>query len=315
MFRKDMDVIWKEASTPEEYEAVFRFRYEEYFAAHAGLPGVDSVRRRVALPHDMLSRHIMALSPDGSILAAGTLTPASEPSIAAEWKEIFHFAHIAPLLADTVIISRVVVAAAVRRSPLFVQMSLHLAETAMQSGYRCSAHYCAPRMISLYERMGYRCYGCGGPMGLSFRVPMMLSIDAADDLRRSGSPIAALLPDGGADRTLLHKLFGICPELAEMPLCLLDPPSFRRRVAALCPQMKDAAPSRLRLLRRAGVFRMQAGCTLVRPDQDEGSFLLLSGALDAGGKTIFPGSVFSSGGVLITSSENSILASLPQQTR
>ena len=311
MFRKDMDVTWKEASSPEEREAVFRFRYEEYFAAHPGLPGVDSSRRRVALPHDIRSRHIMALGPGGRLLAAGTITPASDPGITPEWKDIFHFARIAPLLAETIIISRVIVAAAARRSALFVQMSLRLAKAAMQSGYRCSAHYCAPRMISLYERMGYRCYGSGSEIGPSFRVPTLLSIDAADDLRRAGSPIAALLPEGGADGARLQRLFALCPELAETPLCLLDPLAFRRRIAALCPGLEGAAPARLRPLRRAGVFRLPRGMALARPGQDEGGFALLSGALDAGGLKIAPGAFFRSGGGLITACENSILASIP----
>ena len=309
-----MDVIWKEASAPEEREAVFRFRYEEYFSEHASLPGVDSARRTVALPHDLRSRHIMALSPEGRILAAGTLTPASEPCIAQEWKDIFLFDRIAPLLAETVIISRVVVAAAARRSPLFLRMSLRLAEAAIRGGYRCSIHYCAPRMISLYERMGYRCYGSGGAMGTSFRLPMLLTIDSADALRRAGSPVAALLPDGGADDPHLQKLLGICPELAETPLCLLDPPAFRRRIAGLCPELADIPPSRLRPLRRAGVFRIPGGLALARPGQDEGGFLLLRGAMDAGGRPVIPGSVFRSGNSLVTAAEDSILASMPSST-
>ncbi len=315
MLRRDMGVTWKEASAPGEREAVFSFRYEEYFAEHTGLPGVDSARRRVALPHDMHSRHIMAIGPDGSLLAVGTITPASEQSIAQEWKDIFHFARIAPLLAETVIISRVVVSAAARGSSLFGQMILRLAAAAIQSGFHCSVHYCAPRMISLYERMGYRCYGTGGEMGLSFRVPMILSIDAAEDLRRAGSPIAPLLTSARTDETCLQTLLSLCPELTETPLCLLDPPAFRRRIASLCPLLADAPPDRLRPLRRAGVFRMPKGLALARTGQDEGEFLLLRGELDEGERRIIPCTAFRSGASLLKAAEDSLLASIPSNKR
>ena len=142
-------IAWGEASTGEEKEEVYGFRFRQYFLDKAALPDVDSGRERVWLPHDDFSRHLTARDAEGRLLAVGTATPADVPAISAAWKAIFDFRRIRPLLGELIIISRVIVAREARHSTLFGQMSLRLAALGIRSGFHCAAHYCAAAMIAL----------------------------------------------------------------------------------------------------------------------------------------------------------------------
>ncbi len=304
-------IVWGEAVSPEEKEDVYRFRFRQYFFSKTSLPGVDAAHGRVWLPHDDVSRHLTARDGTGSLVAVGSTTPASAPAISAEWKALFDFGRISSILDDMMIISRVIVSEHARRSPLFGQMILRLAGLGIQSGFHCAAHYCAPSMIALYERLGYRVLGYGSLLGDSFRVPMILSIDAMENLRRVHSPVITLLEAYSPDPARLRAITELCPEMARPPLCSLSKEDALLLFTKLCPSLRISGNARLHTLRRAGIFRIRQRCTLSRPGHDEGAFLVLKGCMADGESEMGPGTFFSSGSHLFTAREDCLLASLP----
>lgn len=289
-----MSIIWEKA-TPSNAEEVYRFRYEQYFAERDGLPGTDHEARRVWLPHDDRSWHFMARSPEGGVVAVGTATPAFEPSLYEEWKDMFEVPRLAPILHKMVLISRAIVAEEVRNSAFFGSLCLHLARTFTSEGYHYAAHYCAPAMVPLYERLGYRIYGHGKALhNGAFRLPMMLLIDDVPYLKSMRSPLGSLGRDAEANREWTELAMSTCPELARRPLCAMPDAERRAYLVGHCPALAEQ-PELLRTLRRGAVIALRAGDVLAPAGCDEGMFFVLSGLLEQEGEAAPAGTVLHTG--------------------
>ncbi|MBP3731347.1 MAG: hypothetical protein J6I40_07765, partial [Mailhella sp.] len=277
--QKSGSFLWIRASSPEEKEEVYRFRYAQYFAEKGDLPGVDHVHKRVFLPHDEYSVHVAVRDNHGNLLAVGTATPANVRCIIPEWQCMFDLAKLSPVSKDLVLISRVIVENSARLSPLFGQMSMHLASIGIENGFSYAAHYCAPCKIALYERLGYRCYGLGHSLGHFFRIPMIFAIDATDYLQRLRSPLSRLSGKRQANSEKVDSLLKLFPELSELPLCALSTEQRLQRLKRFCPGIASAGNTLLQALMKAGIFRLPAGAILARNGQNEGSFFLLQGSI------------------------------------
>ena len=198
MTDRPSSLLWEEARDRETREEIYRFRYEQYFFRREYLPGTDHDGRRVWLPHDDVSRHFLLRTQEGRIVAVGTATPADAPAVCDEWRTMLELDALHDILGLTTIISRVIVAAEERNGPLFGQMCLRLASLLLEEGFRFAVHYCAPAVVSLYERLGYRIYGRGKNLESgAFRLPMMLVADDVEHLRRVRSPLRRAV--GGGD--------------------------------------------------------------------------------------------------------------------
>ena len=288
---------WEQATTPEACEEVFRFRYQYYFAAHEGLPGVDHEAGRVFSPHDAHSIHFLSRDAEGRLLAVATATRASEPSLLPLWRTLFNLERLAPLdLSKIVIISRLVVRPEHRNSALFGQYFLHMADYCLRHGFVHAIHYCAPRLVPLYERLGYRLYGQGvnlpgtAEAEGAFRLPMILATCDHVHLMRVRSVFRALpsfRKEPSAEQAAEAELtLRTLPELARIPLCGLSAGQRLKLVRSLVPAVPDTA---LPALRHAAVLDLAAGQALARADQHEGLFFVLAGSLQvvAGGCEVF----------------------------
>lgn len=305
-----MSIVW-EMAEPSALEELYRFRYEQYFADREGLPGTDHEARRVWLPHDDRSWHFAARSPEGEVVAVGTATPASEPSLYAEWQAMFEVPRLEPMLSRLVLISRVIVAQEARNSALFGSLCLHLARTFTAEGYHYAAHYCAPALVPLYERLGYRLYGRGKSLDSgAFRLPMVLLIDDVPYLRSIRSPLGTLGRDAEANREWVELALRTCPELAKKPLCAMPDAERRSLLTGHCPELADK-PELLRSLRRGAVIPLEGGDVLAPEGVDEGAFFVLSGTLEQGGSAVQAGSVLHSGGPAVSAREDSLVISAP----
>lgn len=296
---------WEEAADSHSREEVYSFRYAQYFASREYLPGTDHRGHRVWLPHDDYSRHFLVRGEGGDVVAVGTATPASEPSLLPEWRNILDLPRLAELLAQITIISRAIVAEEQRKSFIFGELCLRLATLFLEEGYHYAVHYCAPGMVPMYERLGYRQYGRGGNLASGvYRVPMMLVADDMAWLRRVRSPFRTLNRDPEANRVWIEKAYALCPELALPPLCALAESEVMTRVRALCPALGALEPVTVRALRRGTFLSLRKGDVLAPEGIAEGSFLLLAGSLSSGGKYHSPGSTVRTGAAMVRAEED-----------
>ena len=272
LVRKDTVRI-DEAVTPAECEEVYRFRYGQYFAER-GLPGTDASLQRVFLPHDAVSRHFMVRE-DGKLIGIATVTPA-DAGICPEWRELLAFAHIESLLPQVVVVSRVVVEEGMRHSLVFGRLCLHLARQCMAQGFHYAVHYCAPALVPLYERAGYRQYARGRNLaGGPFRVPMMLVVDDAAYMRRIRALFRVLAgPRHPQASAWTEQAYAACPELRRMPLAGLRPAEREALLRRLCPALDHRAVELLGK-HHAALITLPAGCSVTAAQAGEECLFLL----------------------------------------
>ncbi|MBO4301257.1 MAG: hypothetical protein J5861_06605 [Desulfovibrio sp.] len=289
--------VWEEARDSHSREEVYHFRYVQYFSSREYLPGIDHERQRVWLPHDDSSRHFLARTDDGDVVAVATATPAGDPGLFPEWQEIFDLPRLWELVSKITVISRAIVAEQARSSAIFGKMCLRLASLFLEEGYHYALHYCAPGMVSMYERLGYRQYGRGRNLQSGvYRIPMFLVADDTDYMRRLRSPFRTLQRDFEENRGWIEKAFAICPELTISPLCMLSEKALAEKIQSLCPVLENKlTPSLVHALRRGSLLTLRRGDILAPAGINEGCFLLLTGSLVCGGGQQIPGSIFSTG--------------------
>ena len=310
MSGKPSSLLWEEARDNETREAVYRFRYEQYFFRREYLPGTDHDRRRVWLPHDDVSRHFLLRTQEGRIVAVGTATPADAPCIWKEWRTMLELDALHDMLGLTTIISRVIVSAEERNGPLFGHMCLRLATLLLSEGFRFAVHYCAPAMVSLYERLGYRLYGCGKNLESgAFRLPMMLVADDVRHLQRVRSPLRRAVGEGSAENVALA--LRLCPALAVTPLCAMEKNEALSRLTGLCPALESWPPEQVRHLLRGAVIPVPEGDLFAAEGVNEGSFLILDGRMREGRRSLAAGTILHSGGEEVFAEETSRLMGVP----
>ncbi len=201
------------ASGEEEFEAVYRFRYEHFFRCCSdGYPGLDRLRGRLFELHDPESIHLCAFDGAGGLCAVSTATPANHPEIPEPWAEWFELERLSPLGLDNVVVStRMVLHPEYRRTRLFGLFYRFIMGQYFEAGFACAVHYCSPGFVSRYERLGHRLFGKPFimPPGL-LRVPMIIDLNDLDYLR-------GLNPE-------LSKLHDLrCPGPALLPISSMLP--------------------------------------------------------------------------------------------
>ena len=286
------------AQTAEEREAVYTFRYLHYYCHLAGAPGVDHAAQRVYSPHDEESVHLTGCGKKGELFIVGTGTRASTPNLPTEWKELLCLERLAPLGLDSILIfSRLVEHSAYHGSPAFADFFKYAARYFTERGYAYSIHYCAPAVVPLYERIGFRVYGGGYtlPSGL-YRTPMLL---LPSDTTRLGRTLAAFsnATEGVIIRDDLEKALALLPELATPPLCAMSAEACLALVRAYLGKNEgngsvpaaSVPDSAGRLLRRAAIFPLQTGDSPIHANDDPLLWFLLEGycrAVDSADKEI-----------------------------
>ncbi len=294
-----LPLYWEEAYSARERNEVYRFRYNCYFAAREHLPGTDHAARKVVLPHDARSTHYLARTGDGKLAAVGTATPATDLSLYPEWRVLLELPRLALLAPRLVVISRVILGEEHRGSTVFGRFCLHMAKECVAKGFHYAAHYCAPALVPLYERMGYRLYGKGRNLsgGGPFRLPMLLIAGDIEYMRRLRSPFCELKQYLEEENrcSQVEKALALCPELNCVPLCALAGEERRNALFSACPALASTDPALLRRLERGSIFALAAKDVLTPAGENEGTFMLLSGGLRAGEKRFAPGSVAGSG--------------------
>ncbi len=265
---------WGTAETDAEREEVYAFRYAHYFNQLSDAPGVDHGRKRVYSPHDETSVHLTGRDAAGALAIVGTGTRASTPVLPEEWRKILQLDRLSALgLEDILIYARLVERASCRGGATFLGFFKYSAHYFVARRCAYSIHYCAPALVPLYERLGYRLYGQGQALhsGL-FRLPMILAGADTDYSNRVNPAFARAVRglDPVGDLTLLYA---VLPELARAPLCALDEAERLAVVRRVLAGARGASGSAERIpdeagpaLRRASLLELRAGDSPVHPD-------------------------------------------------
>lgn len=278
-------LVWGLAETPAEREEVYRFRYAHYYRNLPAAPGVDHAAGRVYLPLDEVSSHLTGRDGNGNLIIAGTGTRASTPGLPPEWRMMLRLDALAALGLERILIfARMVEHTTYRSSLVFPAFYRFSAAHFVERGYAYSIHYCAPALVPLYERAGYRIYGPGYMLSGLFRVPMILAGADTAYLTRLNSSFAEAMDGVSAD---LKRFRAVLPETTRLPLCAMSGAERLETLrAALAPNLRpgESVEERIpdaaaKLLRRASFLFLSPGDSPAAPTDQPLVWFVLEGEM------------------------------------
>jgi hypothetical protein len=275
--------VWGEAENEAEREEIYSFRYAHYFKYLQEAPGVEQARRRVYFPHDDLSTHLTGRNEKGKLVIAGTGTRASTPGLPEIWHTILRLEQLVPLGEEKILIySKLIELAKCRGSTVFLDFFKYSSRYFTSRGFTYTIHYCAPPLVPLYERLGYRLYGDGVSMpGGLYRLPLILVTFDEAYLKRVSPAFrqatADLCPTGDLEQTL-----NLLPDLARMPLCALAPDERQAFARSLSPGLAGAgrriSPLGIaKILRRSSLLRFHEEVSPIHPADEPSFWFVLDG--------------------------------------
>ena len=187
------------ATTPDQLEAIFRFRYEILCDIHQKQhPEADHTNRRLTDELDLSAFNAFVPSPSG-IYAVGRLVPSSHPiarsRILAAGGQPFldQFGE-----AGVVKVGRLCQIGNPGGAMAIVTILKTLIVAAVQAGFHAAVFTTQPKNRNLFERLGCRYFGWQYQHAyLGEQIGMCLMSRDADYLRNLRSPLAAAVEFGG----------------------------------------------------------------------------------------------------------------------
>lgn len=183
------------ASTPDERERIFRFRYRIYVQEMGKQPSyADHVNSRLCDDMDNDAAAIGYAAAGDEIIATIRWNQGTAKTIPERWKKIYaldRFSRYAPEALG--FSSRLMLAPAWRGSMVLNALLASLFRRGREAGALFDFINCAPSLIELYEQLGYRRYTDGFvDEDVGYRVPLVLVLDDVEHMRAVHSPFMRL---------------------------------------------------------------------------------------------------------------------------
>lgn len=178
----------REVSSPRDLEAIWAFRYEVYVAEMGKeLACADHSRRWLCEPLDVGARHLR-VEHEGRILGAMRLHVGNIPESTSLRIDAGRFGPPAELA----LVSKTMVVDGERSSRVFAALAQYAYRCFFAAGIKHVVLHCRPSLRCLYERLGFRAYGCDfldaevGP-----QVAMHIEVAGAPAILRRGALASA----------------------------------------------------------------------------------------------------------------------------
>jgi hypothetical protein len=281
------------AESPDEKEAIWRFRYaiyvEEMGKLH--LASADHGRRWI---HDSLdeSGRLYAARAGGELVATLRINRADESPLPDSIRKAYGIEHFRRFPAKALSFSsRLMVAPGLRGSAALHHLLSRAYADGLEAGVLFDFCHCAPALVELYEHLGYRAYTDNFlDPDVGYRVPMVLVLRDAAFLESIHSPFWRRLKEKPLlwqDSGLTDWLGALFPVSERATEWRLDEDSFWHFLTdKLNPDRVNAVPfleglseeERRHVLESGAVLACKPGDAILRAG-DVGSelFVLLSG--------------------------------------
>lgn len=183
------------ATTPEECEAIYRFRYSVYVEEMGKecQSYADHSRKLLSDPMDEHSSLFYAES-NGRILGTlrGTLGDVPQGKALTGYYQLPKFGEFKP--AELSFTSRLMIDKAQRRTMALPLMLNRAYEFGLKQGVKFDFCNCTPALVELYEHLGYRRYGVNfHDPEVGYRVPLVMMPRDAEHLKKIRSPFWRML--------------------------------------------------------------------------------------------------------------------------
>ena len=179
------------ATTDEERERIFRFRYQIYVTEMGKRPkDADHEAQTLRDELDNGEADLLYATSEGEIVGTLRRNTLDIVQLPASWRDRYRldaFADYPPQALSYT--SRAMVAAEWRGSTLFSKLLSQMYLRGQEKGVRFDFCNCAPSLIELYEQLGYRRYADAFvEHDVGYRVPLVWVVGDLEHLRAVRSP-------------------------------------------------------------------------------------------------------------------------------
>ncbi|MGB0721751.1 MAG: GNAT family N-acetyltransferase [Gammaproteobacteria bacterium] len=299
------------ASSDDEREAVYRFRYEVYVEELGKKPSdADHQRRRLQDAMDPTAAQLYAEA-DGEIVASLRINPTTDAG--RYWTHVYGLENFTRFPRNRMTMtSRLMVAAPWRGTRVLASLLMAAYRWARKYEFRCDFCNCVPALVEFYEQLGYRRYRDGfEDPDSGYHFPLVLLLDDMDHLRAVRSPFLRAARKLPAHTDTAQWFRGAFPEHAHFAnRRLMGSDAFWHLLNTKLVEPSGGVPllqgldedERRRFLNAGALIRCKAGDTIIRTgDVGNEMFVVLEGVAEVFGNrdnlhhslaVIGPGMVF-----------------------
>ena len=181
----------KVASSDEDRERIFRFRYDVYVTEMGKNPAEADHQKKIIRDELDDDAHLLYAEDEGHIIGTVRLNYRTEKKFPAVWEQIYAIEKFAPSFGENIsMTSRMMVAKDYRGSSVPAALVGAVYSTGREMGSKFDFCNCAPSLLEFYEQIGFRRFTDGFmDEDNGYHVPLVMLARDTQHLRQVRSPL------------------------------------------------------------------------------------------------------------------------------
>ena len=181
----------KVASSDEDRERIFRFRYDVYVTEMGKNPAEADHQKKIIRDELDDDAHLLYAEDEGHIIGTVRLNYRTEKKFPAVWEQIYAIEKFAPSFGEHIsMTSRMMVAKDYRGSSVPAALVGAVYSTGREMGSKFDFCNCAPSLLEFYEQIGFRRFTDGFmDEDNGYHVPLVMLARDTQHLRQVRSPL------------------------------------------------------------------------------------------------------------------------------
>lgn len=187
----------REATTEEERDRIFRFRYETYWEQQHLLPELCDHERKTLFDADDATARLFYVERGGEVLGTLRANWLADGPVSDENRELFGVAPFEKSMApeQMAILSRFIVTPEERGGACAGLLLLEVARFGIENRIHLAFCDCEPHLMPFYRSIGFRSYkSVIGHATSGVLIPLVLAVSDRPYLDSIGSYLCSLLP-------------------------------------------------------------------------------------------------------------------------
>lgn len=181
----------KVASSDEDRERIFRFRYDVYVTEMGKSPAEADHQKKIIRDELDDDAHLLYAEDEGQIVGTVRLNCRSKKKFPDVWEQRYDLANFAPSFGDHIsMTSRMMVAKDYRGSSVPAALVGAVYSAGREMGSKFDFCNCAPSLLEFYEQIGFRRFTDGFmDEDNGYHVPLVMLVRDTQYLRQVRSPL------------------------------------------------------------------------------------------------------------------------------
>ena len=181
----------KVASSDEDRERIFRFRYDVYVTEMGKSPAEADHQEKIIRDELDDGAHLLYAEDEGQIVGTVRLNCRSKKKFPDVWEQRYDLANFAPSFGDHIsMTSRMMVAKDYRGSSVPAALVGAVYSAGREMGSKFDFCNCAPSLLEFYEQIGFRRFTDGFmDEDNGYHVPLVMLVRDTQYLRQVRSPL------------------------------------------------------------------------------------------------------------------------------